>query len=196
MPDTIFLVDYNPHWPAMFTAEQRSLEQACPALFLQIHHVGSTSVAGLAAKPVIDILAVVADQSLLDVAQEDAAIPGQNRAIDPRGNASHVAMVRAVSGLGFTYRGENGLPGRIYFQRRQDGVGAHLHIVAKGSWFVAEQLAFRDWLRANPSDAQAYQELKRNLASQFAHDRVAYTMEKSDFISQVLRKAGVAPRPA
>lgn len=195
MADPVYLVEYDPRWPEMFQAERQRLQQACPGLFVAIHHVGSTSVPGLAAKPVIDMLAIVAEAALLDVTAEVAAIPGQTGAIEPAGNPAHVAMVKAVGGLGFTYRGENGLPSRVYFQRRHGGAGAHLHVVVQDSWFATEQLAFRDWLRAHADDAREYETLKRDLAQRFAHDRVAYTMEKSGFIAQVLRRAGVAPRP-
>ncbi|MCB9895998.1 MAG: GrpB family protein [Planctomycetes bacterium] len=190
MPDPIILVDYDPAWPGSFAREADALMKAFGDTQHLVEHIGSTAVPGLSAKPVIDILVAVADEALLDTATEEEAVPGEERAIDPRGNAAHVRLVRAVTGCKFSYRGVNGLPGRLYFFRHREGRSAHVHIAQDGSWFVHDQLLFRDWLRTHPEDAKGYEALKLDLAGKHRDDRVAYTMAKSGFIRDVLLRAG------
>jgi GrpB-like predicted nucleotidyltransferase (UPF0157 family) len=185
MADPIIIVDYDPAWPARYAAEARRLLGAGPL----VEHIGSTSVPGLAAKPVIDILIGVDDPALLDVSAEEQADPVNPKPIAPAGNAPHVALARAIIACDFTYRGVNGLPGRLYFFRHGTD-SAHVHVAARDSWIVHDHLVFRDWMRFHPEDARAYEKLKRGLAEKFRNDRLAYTMAKTDFIRGILLKAG------
>jgi GrpB-like predicted nucleotidyltransferase (UPF0157 family) len=185
MTDPVIIVDYDPAWPARYAAEVERLI----GLGSLIEHAGSTSVPGLAAKPVIDIVIGVDDTALLDAEAEVQAVPGEHTPIEPAGNAAHIALVQRIIACDFTYRGVNGLPGRLFFFRHTAN-SAHVHVAARDSWMVHDQLAFRDWLRTHPDDLRAYEGLKRGLAERFRNDRVAYTMAKSDFIRGILLRAG------
>lgn len=127
-----------------------------------VHHVGSTAVPGLEAKPIIDILVGVGD------------LRGSRRCFEP------------LAGLDYLYAPY--LPGEMHWfckphpSRRTH----HLHLVPEGSRRYRDELAFRDSLRADPSAAVEYAALKRRLASEFAHDRDSYTEAKSAFIRDVL----------
>lgn len=190
VPDPIIVVDYDPAWPGRYAREADALMQAFGDAGHAVEHIGSTAVPGLSAKPVIDILIAVDDASLLDTTGEEEAVPGEDKPINPRGHDGHVALVRAVTGCKFTYRGVNGLPGRLYFFRHREARSAHVHIAHAESWFVHDQLLFRDWLRTHPEDARAYETLKLDLAGKHRDDRVAYTMSKSGFVRDVLLRAG------
>lgn len=188
MPDPVIIVDYDPAWPARYAAEAEGLLRSLGDA-LGLEHIGSTAVPGLAAKPVIDILLAVDDAALLDVSAEQQAERAGTEPIEPAGTKAHVGFVHAIMKCDFTYRGENMLPGRLYFFRH-DSRSAHVHVVHRDSWFVHDQLLFRDWLRAHPDDAARYEALKRGLAGRFRDDRVAYTNAKSEFIRDVLLRAG------
>jgi GrpB-like predicted nucleotidyltransferase (UPF0157 family) len=185
MTEPVLIAQYDPRWPAMFEAERSRILAACEGVADVVHHIGSTSVPGLAAKPVIDILIGVHDPALLDVSAEVPADPRIDEAIEPAGNKGHVRFVQAFVRLGYTYRGENTLPGRLYLKR----AGWHLHVTQIGSPFWVTHLAFRDWLREHPDDARAYATLKRSLAQRHGSDRIGYTEAKADFIQGILRKA-------
>ena len=165
----IIVADSTPAWPACFERQRLALA----ALFARasIEHVGSTSVPGLAAKPVIDIL--IGASSLVEIE----------------------AQIAPLAALGFTYfpQHERVLPQRRYFARAAAAEPAvHLHAVVKGSAFWAQHRAFRDALRRQPRLAMEYAALKRRLAQQFANDREAYTDAKAPFIQAVLARQGGA----
>lgn len=156
----------NPDWPAEFMAEAARILAALPAAGVVegIHHIGSTAVAGLWAKPVIDMLMVARSLPQLD----DAAAPALQR-------------------LGYQVMGEFGLAGRRYFRKDSaQGVRTHqLHAYALGSAAAIERhLAFRDYLRAHPAAAAAYGDLKRQLAEQHAGNPAAYMDGKDAFVKQ------------
>ena len=164
-PGTVRVVEYDPRWPALFDAEAARLAQALGAgLPLALEHMGSTSVPGLAAKPILDILAGYAP-----------------------GAASVDDYVRALVAAGYTHRGEQGIPGREFF-RRGDPRSYHLHLAVRGGAFWTSQLAFRDRLRADPALRDAYAELKRELAARFPRDREAYIDGKTAFVLEVLAR--------
>jgi GrpB-like predicted nucleotidyltransferase (UPF0157 family) len=140
---------------------------AAAGVTLAIEHTGSTAVPGLAAKPIIDILA--------GLRTEDA----------------RPAAIAALEAAGYVHRGEQEIPGRDFF-RRGDPRQFHVHLTAVGSAFWTDHLAFRDWLRAHPDSAAQYAELKLRLAARFPRDREAYIAGKTNFVADVLR---VARRP-
>ncbi len=125
-----------------------------------IEHGGSTSVPGLAAKPVIDMWAALREPM----------------------NDEHITAMAAV---GYEYLGEAALEGQDFFVKRTPRV-CHLHCYRVGNPELDRHLAFRDWLRSHPEGAAAYATLKRELATRFAADRLAYTEAKSDFIESAL----------
>lgn len=152
----IIIADYDPRWPALFAAEAAHLRDAVGEHLLDLQHIGSTAVAGLAAKPIVDMMGAI--RRLLD--------------------ARHV--IPKLRGLGYTYHPdlELLLPERRYFERP----GFHLHVVEPTSRFWADHLAFRDLLRADAALAAEYAALKRGLAADHRHDRRAYSEGKSEFV--------------
>ncbi len=166
---TVRVVPYDPAWPALFAAEAARIAAAPGALPLRIEHVGSTAVPGLAAKPVLDVLA--------------GRPPGSSAA------PYVAALVRA----GYEHRGELGIPGREFFRRGTPGT-CHLHLAEVDGPVWREMLRFRDALRADPSAAAEYAELKLGLAARFPREREAYLGGKAPFIAGVLRRAA-EPRP-
>jgi GrpB-like predicted nucleotidyltransferase (UPF0157 family) len=169
---TVALHPYDPAWPRLFEEEAARLQAAIGAYVLDIQHVGSTSIPGLAAKPIIDIAVAVANF-------EEAAI-----------------CVEPMQRLGYEYRGENGLPRRHFFVKGAPRTHhVHLNEIHSADW--QQQIAFRDHLRGHPAVASEYDAVKQELAHQFPTDRLAYTEQKSGFIFNVLRKAipGLVPQP-
>jgi GrpB-like predicted nucleotidyltransferase (UPF0157 family) len=165
--DEVVIAAYDPSWPQIFAGEAQAIRQALGDILVGIEHVGSTAIPGLAAKPVIDIAV-----SVTSLAAGTEAVP-------------------ALEALGYDCRGENGIPGRLFFRK---GVVEfrrthHLHLVEAGHEQWAAMLAFRDYLRAHPGDAQRYEALKRELAMKFRDNRRAYTNGKADFVHAALAKA-------
>lgn len=161
---TVKIVPYNPVWERLFVAERERIAAAIGHHALAIEHVGSTAVPGLAAKPILDI--AIGVESL-----------------------DHVpACVAPLAGLGYEYKGENGLPERHYFTRGLPHRTHHLHMVVVGGYQWSTLIPFRDHLRRNPDAVAQYQQLKEELAARFPHDRMAYTEGKAEFIQSVLRQ--------
>jgi GrpB-like predicted nucleotidyltransferase (UPF0157 family) len=161
---TVRVVAYTPEWAHLFEEERRCLQDALGAFALRIEHVGSTSVEGLAAKPIIDIAVAVGDLSRVET------------------------CVGALAALGYEHKGENGVPGRQYFAKGQPRTH-HLHMFESESEGWRAHLRFRDRLRAYPSLVEEYAKLKRRLAGEFPTDRGAYTKAKASFVERVLESA-------
>jgi GrpB-like predicted nucleotidyltransferase (UPF0157 family) len=170
--EPIKIVAYDPEWSARFEAERSALAGAIGDFAMEgIHHVGSTAVPGLDAKPIIDILVGV--ESL------DASRP----AFDP------------LARLGYMYAPY--LAGEMHWfckpnpSRRTH----HLHLVPVSGQRYRDELDFRDRLRANPDLTQRYADLKRSLARRFEHDRESYTQAKALFISEALSRPSSESAP-
>ena len=159
-------MEYDPQWPRLFAEEAGAIWNALGEALVAVEHVGSTSVPGLSAKPVLDILVGVTSLAA-----------GEQKG-------------PALAALGYECRGENGIPGRLFFRKvsEQRGRTHHLHMVEIGHEQWTTMLSFRDYLRADPEEARRYEVLKRSLAAQFRDDRVAYTDGKSDFIQAALAR--------
>lgn len=158
------VVDYNPTWPQGFeTAKAEVLEAVAPHI-QTVHHVGSTSVPGLAAKPIIHILVGVHDW------------------IEAR------VTIAPLQRIGWEFRGPRGIPRRHYFViRLPDGRRTHhLHMLELTSTPYADMLAFRDHLRIHPAAAAQYATLKRQLATRPEPHPGAYQQSKSPFIQRIL----------
>lgn len=156
----IELVSHNPQWAARFAAEREMLHTAFPGCFLGIEHIGSTAIPGLCAKPVIDMLGIVANLGACDI------------------------FARAIGRVGYVVRGENGILNRRYFTRgAPDAV--HLHVYAEGNPRIGQHLRFRDHLRANADSRRDYEALKRHSADIHAGDRAAYTSAKDSFCANI-----------
>lgn len=168
----IEIVDYDPRWPAVFAELRGVIGGALGELALGIEHVGSTSVPGLCAKPIIDM---------------DVVIPSRERL--PQ-------VIDAVGRLGYVHQGDIGIAGREAFGRLggdvpRDGSGRawpehYLYVCAADNAELGRHLVFRDALRASPELVAGYGELKRRLAREFRYDRDAYCQAKTQFIVAVL----------
>jgi GrpB-like predicted nucleotidyltransferase (UPF0157 family) len=167
VPDEpIRLRPYDPTWPARFEQERAVLEAAIGALTTGgIHHVGSTAVPGLAAKPIVDILVGV------------DSLDASRACFDPLAKLGY---------LYFPYRPEEM---HWFCKPHPSRRTHHLHLVPTGSRRYADELAFRDRLRTKSEVATEYAALKQDLAERFADDREAYTDAKSDFVHRVLGRA-------
>ncbi len=164
--DPVMIAPYSPGWPHAYARD--AIVGALGDLLVGIEHVGSTAVPGLGAKPVIDIMPGVADDSAL------------GRCITP------------LQGVGYEYvpAFEDEMPFRRYFRRGATAhvPAAHVHVVIAGGAFWDDHLLFRDYLRRHPTIAARYEEIKRAIA-RTATDRESYQEAKVDFIAPVLRDA-------
>lgn len=168
MKRIVEIYPYDSAWAADYAAEAEGLAPVFGGNLVALHHIGSTAVPGLPAKPIIDILPVVADIN-------------QVEALNPQ-----------MVALGYIAKGENGIPGRRYFRKGSDAHHTHhVHVFQVGSPEIAKHLDFRDYLRAHPEEMTTYGRLKTTLAAQFRTDPPAYTDAKTGFIAEILRKATV-----
>lgn len=158
------LSDYDPAWAVRFEAERECLKTAVGDHALAIEHIGSTSVPGLRAKPIIDILLVV---------QSFAPREEYQQLLEP---------------LGYSFAEHATEVNRLFFWK---GVprSHHLHIVEHATWEHQRHLIFRDYLRAHPDMAQWYEQVKHDLAVVFHNDRPAYTRGKTAFIKSIMARA-------
>jgi GrpB-like predicted nucleotidyltransferase (UPF0157 family)/GNAT superfamily N-acetyltransferase len=164
LDEPIRIVPYDPRWPNLFERERLALTAAIgPWAIGGIHHVGSTSVAGLDAKPVIDILVGVENLK------------------------TSRACFEPLAGLEYLYAPYLSETMHWFCKPHPSWRTHHLHLVPTGSKRFDDELAFRDRLRSHPDTAKEYDSLKRDLASRFQDDRESYTKAKGDFIRQALK---------
>lgn len=159
------VVPYDPRWPEIFAELRGRADRALAGIAHVTEHVGSTSVPGLAAKPVIDMDVVLPDR------------------------AGVSAAISALEAGGWRHQGDQGIAGREAFQPPDDATYHHLYVVVAGSVPHRDHVDLRDYLRARPADAARYAELKRRLAPLLATDRPAYNDGKAGLISELLRLA-------
>ena len=166
--EEVTLHEYSPAWPVAFDAERERLLLRFPGVFVDVQHIGSTSVPGLAAKPIIDILAGVKSMAVAE------------------------SISNALCEAAYTTSAEfnETLTNRKWFMRWSNGHRTHhLHVVPYGVGVWHEHLRFRDALRLRPELAARYSTLKSNLAERHNADREAYTDAKSEFVRSVLQDA-------
>ena len=171
-PDPIIVVKYDPIWPVHFQKLKYVLDRKFQNLSVNIEHIGSTSVPGLAAKPILDIAIIIPNRDLLP------------------------PIINNLSELGYEHNGDQGIPGREAFKRAspqvpftvslQNWMQHHLYVCAENATELQRQLFFRNYLRAHPNQRDAYAELKEKLALQFRNEREKYTEAKSSFIQGIL----------
>jgi GrpB-like predicted nucleotidyltransferase (UPF0157 family) len=160
----IVIMDYNPLWPETFQKHAALITQALGPKALCIEHVGSTSVPGLAAKPIIDIVVVVEDSSA-----EDAWLPALLA-------AGYVLRVREPDW-------------HQHRMLRTPGLEVHVHIFSSGCTEVERMIVFRNHLRRDANDRQRYEELKRHLATQDWPDINDYATAKTELVEQIVARA-------
>jgi GrpB-like predicted nucleotidyltransferase (UPF0157 family) len=162
MKKAVQVVPYDERWPEAFGREEGRLAALLGPAAVAIHHIGSTSVLGLWAKPVLDVLVETADLAMIDQ-------------LEP-------AFVAA----GYVPKGEYGIAGRRYFSRPKGmELKTHVHVFQEGDPAVARHLLFRDVLRRHPRVAEEYCALKRQLAHECGGDAGAYQAGKGGFISRI-----------
>ncbi len=163
----VVIEPYTARWIKEFEGESEKLRSAFGEALIEVHHIGSTAVPGLAAKPVIDVLLVARSLAAADAKREVAEREG------------------------YRWEGENGIPGRRYLVRLKPHGRrhhSHVHLFTEGDPQVGWHLRFRDYLRTHPGDAAAYGRLKAELAKRFRTDRDAYQVGKEGFIEAALQK--------
>ena len=166
--DRVDLVDYDAAWPAMFQAEAARIRSAIGALrAFDLEHFGSTAIPGLAAKPIIDIMVIAADQSRWP------------------------SLVEPIQRLGYVFWAENPRRDRMFFVKGMPPFGERRthHVHVRTPVDASAALVFRDYLRGHPEDLSRYASLKRELAATRATDRDAYTDGKARFVEEIVRKA-------
>lgn len=156
---------YNKNWSLMFEEEASRLCEIFGPEIITVHHIGSTSVDGLKAKPIIDIMLVVKYISRVD------------------------EFTTAMRDNGYESKGENGIIGRRFFQKGGDKRSHHVHIFEVGSLEIEHHLAFRDFLRSHPEYVNKYGNLKEKLSQQFPNDIGAYIHGKEQLVLEIKNKA-------
>lgn len=162
----IKVVDYHPHWCSDYQKEEQSIRTILQGEWVNSFHIGSTSVPGLQAKPIIDILLVVKDINKLD------------------------SFSSQFQGIGYEVMGEFGIIGRRYFRKGGNHRTHQIHAFQYSNIEEIERhLAFRDYLREHPEVCIQYGALKSKLAEQYPHDIGGYVEGKGDFVKRVEQDA-------
>jgi GrpB-like predicted nucleotidyltransferase (UPF0157 family) len=162
----IVIVPYDASWPARFQKEAQRLRAALGPIVLDLQHVGSTSVPGLDAKPLLDIMLVVTDLAALDERNQD------------------------MIALGYEPQGALFVPNSRFFAKGGDASRTHhIHSYPPGHSEIARHLDFRDFLRCHPEEARQYAELKKQLAEAHRDDLPAYNDGKTPLIRALTERA-------
>lgn len=160
------IAEYDPIWGHQFETEALLLQSIFGEVALDIHHIGSTAIPGIKAKPIIDILITTNDIKTIDNFDDQ------------------------MEQLDYVIGGEFGLPGRrFYCKGDEEHCHFHVHIYEATHPSVEKYLLFRDYMIAHPNDAKTYESLKTDLATKYPNNRTLYTQSKGDFINQVFKKA-------
>jgi GrpB-like predicted nucleotidyltransferase (UPF0157 family) len=166
MPRPVILAPYDPAWPRLAAQEAARIADVLGEELIAIHHIGSTAIPGIKAKPILDLLGVVRSLRFLD---QDPGV------LDP---------------LDYRPRGEMGIPGRRYFSKSANGPRTHhAHFFQIGDSNIDRHLNFRDYLVAHPAVAREYERLKESLAAKFPMDSPAYSNAKTEFVQEIERTA-------
>ncbi len=159
------VVPYDPAWPALFESLRRRIVPALDGIGARVEHVGSTSVPGLAAKPIVDI---------------DVVVPAADQVL---------RAIERLSALGYVHEGDGGITGREAFVPPSDGEYHHLYVVVEDSEPCRDHLDFRDYLRAQPAEVARYAAVKYDAAPLLAEHRADYFTAKAPIIEAILRRA-------
>lgn len=166
MDKHVIIEDYNPDWSREFEQEKEKLLEILGNKIISIEHIGSTSVKGLGAKPILDIMVGVNN---LDEVDE---------------------FIEPLKEIGYEFVYHKEFPERRFFRRGQWRAGTHhLHIYEFESEHWNNNILFRNYLRTHLDALKQYHQLKKELAEKHRFDRVAYTKAKAPFIQNVIKKA-------
>lgn len=165
----VVVESYNPEWKTDFLKIKGELEVVLNGLVLSIEHVGSTSVEGLSAKPIIDIDVVIEDRTCLD------------------------SVINALGSIGYHHEGNQGIEGREAFkyQGKEHLRKHHLYVCAKDAFELKRHIGFRDYLRSNPEAVETYSRIKVEGALRYPYDIDSYINYKSSFIEEIYELIGV-----
>ena len=165
----VVVLPYDERWEQAFTQIKDEIQAALGSLALRIEHVGSTSVRGLSAKPIIDIDVVIRDYSVFD------------------------AVVTALKEIGYQHEGDLGIAAREAF--KYDGKAHlqqhHLYVCPQDSAELKRHIAFRNYLRSNPEAVREYGRIKEEGAALYPDDIGKYIQHKSSFIEKIYRESGI-----
>lgn len=162
---SIEVVPYKAEWKNDYANEEKEIKNTFRDELISIHHIGSTSIPGLYAKPVIDIMVIVKDICKVDMLNNE------------------------MSNIGYFSKGEYGITGRRFFVKGLYDRTHNVHVYQTGHYEILRQLNFRDYLIAHPDEAMAYQNLKKELSEKFKHDIDKYNDGKDSFIKDIINKA-------
>ncbi|KNE21816.1 GrpB family protein [Virgibacillus pantothenticus] len=161
----VIVTPYQSKWQNLFMQEAKNIAAIFKTELVAMHHIGSTAVPGLAAKPIIDIMPVVSSIEKVD------------------------QYIEEMENLGYVALGENGIEGRRYFNKGGNERTHHVHVFEEGDDHIKRHLAFKDYLIAHPSIAKKYGDLKTALAIKYPKQIEAYISEKNDFVKEVEQEA-------
>ncbi|MBP1967268.1 GrpB family protein [Paenibacillus aceris] len=162
----VVVTEYKDSWKQKFDEESQKIKDIFGNELIAIHHIGSTSVPGLKAKPIIDIMPVVKDIKQIDLFNEQ------------------------MTGLGYECMGELGMKGRRYFRKGGDNRTHQVHVFqGDNKEDITRHLAVRDYLRTHPDEANRYGDLKESLAKRFPKEIEAYMDGKDAFVKELERNA-------
>jgi len=161
----VFLVAWTEEWEKEFIVEKILIEAEIGGLILAIHHIGSTAVKNLSAKPIIDIAIELREFQL--------------------GNQ----CIQGLKELGYSYKGTDILPDRHYFSKGEPRTH-QIHMYQTDNLFLKKQIAFRDYLMTNDTALKEYQELKEKLSQAHHTDKLLYADAKTGFVNSILERMG------
>ena len=166
---TMDVVEYDKNWVTLFEIEKELLASIFKNNIIRIEHFGSTSIPGLSAKPIIDIMVFVHDIDKVEQYNDE------------------------MKKSGYTAKGENGMDGRRYFVKFKDDMVNHSHHVhiyqENGNPFINEAFLFRDYLRVNKEALERYATIKKELSKQFYFEPLSYTDGKHDCVMEIVKEA-------
>jgi len=165
----ITIADYDPQWPALYAREEARIRSVLGDQVVEIHHTGSTSVPGLAAKPVIDITLVVPDSS-----DEPAYVPDMEAA-----------------GYRLWIREPEWFEHRVF---KGPDTNINLHVFSPGCQEIERMVGFRNWLRTHPEDRELYEQTKRELSTRTWAYVQNYADAKTEVVEAIAARAGLPPR--
>ena len=163
MEKPVRIVKYNPSWVSKFEMIRNFVTPVLTDIVVAIEHVGSTSVQGLSAKPIIDMDVIVDSQAEVLIA------------------------IQRLESIGYIHQGDLGISGREAFAPPAGLPAHHLYVCEIGNAELKRHILFRDYLRTHPDEGKKYGELKQDLAKRFRNDRVSYTNSKTEFINERLK---------
>jgi GrpB-like predicted nucleotidyltransferase (UPF0157 family) len=167
MAREMIVVPYDYKWPDQYNHEKEILIEILDKLIINIEHFGSTSIKGMSAKPIIDVMIIVADITQVD------------------------QYSKVMTEHGFIPKGENGIPGRRYFVRYIDdgeNHAAHIHIYERNNPHVADELLFRDFLANDQESFDEYERVKVAAAEKYRYSPLQYTDAKHECVMKIMQK--------